>query len=451
MNIGIIRMRYNPYGGAEVFVSRFVGELLKRGHTCHIFAAKWEENISPSPESPPVTPLSGVKGGEVSLIPSPPAGEGKGEGRFSGQNHASASSKQGSKLIFHKIKTFGPSFLRLLTFAINSYFAVRKASLDIILSFDRTLYQDIYRAGDGCHKEWLIQRAKGKRQRAKGFYSMLYALYYVLNPLHLTLLYLEKRLFQSKSLKFVVANSNRGKAEIIRHYKLPEEKICVIYNGIDLNQFDLNEKGKTRAVYRERLGIKNETTLLFVGSGFERKGLRFLIEALGTLKKESKVGSAPQKVQGQNGGQSPPNKLKLIVVGKGKNGKYQEIADRCGAGTDITFVGPVKDAQDYYYAADIFVLPSIYEPFSNACLEAMASGLPVVTSRINGVSEILSDGKNGMIVEDPADSEELASKIRPLLDREVRSAAGSMARQVAENYTIEKNVEEFLKLIEVAK
>src|SRR3990167_8666182 len=429
-------MRYNPYGVAEVFVSRFVGQILKSAHPCHIFAAKWEENISPSPESPPVTPLSGVKGGEVSLIPSPPAGEGKGEGRFSGQNHASASSKQGSKLIFHKIKTFGPSFLRLLTFAINSYFAVRKASLDIILSFDRTLYQDIYRAGDGCHKEWLIQRAKGKRQRAKGFYSMLYALYYVLNPLHLTLLYLEKRLFQSKSLKFVVANSNRGKAEIIRHYKLPEEKICVIYNGIDLNQFDLNEKGKTRAVYRERLGIKNETTLLFVGSGFERKGLRFLIEALGTLKKESKVGSARQKI------------VKLVVVGKGKTEKYREIADRCGVGTDITFVGPVKDAQSYYYAADIFVLPSIYEPFSNACLEAMASGLPVITSRINGASEILTDEKDGMIVDDPTNPKELAFKIKPLLGEETRLAAGKMAQMAVEGYTIEKNVEKFLKLIE---
>src|SRR3989304_4428990 len=286
-------------------------------------------------------------------------GEGKGGGRFSGQNHASASSKQGSKLIFHKIKTFGPSFLRLLTFAINSYFAVKKASIDIILSFDRTLYQDSYRAGDGCHREWLIQRSKSEvRSQKSKVRRIIKKIITSLNPLHLTLLYLEKRLFKSKRLKLVIANSKRGKDEIIRHYKLPEEKICVIYNGIDLKQFNLDEKGKMRAVYRERLGIKSETTLLFVGSGFERKGLRFLIEALGILKKESRGGSGRQKI------------VKLVVVGKGKTEKYREIADRCGVGTDITFVGPVKDAQSYYYAADIFVLPSIYEPFSNACLAA---------------------------------------------------------------------------------
>ena len=393
MNIGLIRMKYTPYGGAEVFVSRFVGELLKRGHTCHIFANKWDIG--------------------------------------------SRLTTHDSRLIFHKIKTFGPSFLRVLSFAINSYFAVKKASLDIILSFDRTLYQDIYRAGDGCHREWLIQRSKSEvRSQKSEVRRIIKKIITSLNPLHLTLLYLEKRLFKSKRLKLVIANSKRGKDEIIRHYKLPEEKICVIYNGIDLKQFNLDEKGKMRAVYRERLGIKSETTLLFVGSGFERKGLRFLIEALGILKKESRVGSARQKI------------VMLVVVGKGKTEKYREIADRCGVGTDITFVGPVKDAQSYYYAADIFVLPSIYEPFSNACLEAMASGLPVITSRINGASEILTDEKDGMIVDDPTNPKELAFKIKPLLGEETRLAAGKMAQMAVEGYTIEKNVEKFLKLIE---
>lgn len=390
MDIGLIRMKYTPYGGAEVFVSRFIDELLKKGHKCHIFANKWDRDT-----------------------------------------------REG--IVLHRIRTFGPSFLRILSFAVNSYFAVRKANLDVILSFDRTFYQDIYRAGDGCHREWLIQRGK--------LISPLKRFITFLNPLHLTILYLEKRLLKAKRLKFVVANSIRGKDEIKRHYKLPEDKICVIYNGIDIKAFDFNERSRVRIACREKLNIKNETALLFVGSGFERKGLRFLIEALGVLKKESRVGFAHQEIHGQNGGQSPPYNLKLVVVGKGRIKNYKNLADKCGVEMDVQFVGPVKDVKGYYFAADIFVLPSIYEPFSNACLEAMASGLPVVTSRINGASEILTHGKDGMIINDPANPEEIAEKIKPLLDERARQAAGKEARRTVENYTIEKNVDEFIQLI----
>jgi len=397
LNIGIIRMRYNPYGGAEVFLSRFIDELLKKGHTCHIFAAKWDDG------------KSGVRSQESEV------------------------KNQNSKLVFHKIKTFGPSFLRLLSFAINAYFAVRKANLDIILGFDRTFYQDIYRAGDGCHREWLIQRNKsGVRSQESGVIRTIKKNITFLNPLHLTILYLEKRLFKSKRLKFVVANSRRGKDEIIKHYGLPEEKICVIYNGINIAAFADSDGDKLRGVYREKLNIKNETALLFVGSGFERKGLKFFIEAVGILKREGH------------------NNLKIVVVGKGRIKKYQTIADRCGIGEDIKFMGPVKGINAYYSASDVFVLPSIYEPFSNACLEAMASGVPVVTSKINGVSEILTDGKDGMIVDEPSNPGELALKIKPLLNSGIRLSAGRMARKTAENYTIERNVEDFLMLIERA-
>src|SRR3989339_148385 len=211
-------MKYTPYGGAEVFISRFIDELLKKGHNCHIFAKEWDENK-----------------------------EAMGNGQWASEN---------SKLIFHKIKTFGPSFSRILSFAINAYFAVRKANLDVILSFDRTLYQDIYRAGDGCHREWLIQRSKSRvrshpPQAESEVRRIIKKIITFLNPLHLSLLYLEKRLFQSKRLRFVVANSMRVKDEIKRHYELPEEKICVIYNGIDIKAFDLSERDRVRIACRD--------------------------------------------------------------------------------------------------------------------------------------------------------------------------------------------------------
>jgi len=387
LNIGLIRMKYAPYGGAEVFLSRFIDELIKKGHTCHLFAAKWDEK-------------SKIK-------------------------------TQNSKLIWHRVKTFGPSFFKIWFFAFNAFLAVRKTPLDVVISFDRTLYQDIYRAGDGCHREWLFQRQKAWsiEHRAWGR-NTIKKLITSLNPLHLTILYLEKRLFKSKKLKFVVANSRRGKQEIIRHYNLPEEKIYVIYNGIDINRFDLKEKERVRAYYRERFGISaDETVLLFVGSGFERKGLEFLIRAFGLL-----------NARGYD-------KIKLLVVGKGNEKKYLKLAGRLGIKTDVIFTGHLKDVLRCYFAGDIFVLPSIYEPFSNACLEAMAAGLPVVTSSMNGASEILNNGKDGMVIEDPLNHHEIAEMIKPLLDSDKRNEIGMAARRRAENYTIENNVEGFLKLI----
>ncbi len=368
-------MRYTPYGGAEVFISRFVEGLLKKGHKCHIFASKWDTVTD-------------------------------------------------DKLLFHRVKTLkGPSFLKAVTFAANSSRLLKESPLDLVISFDRTLCQDIYRAGDGCHKEWL-------RQRSKVLPPVKRIVTY-LNPLHLTYLLLERRLFGSKRLKVVITNSNRVKRELMSHYKLPEERICVIYNGVNLDKFLPSERPGLRGIYRNTLGLKSDSVvLLFVGSGFERKGLAFLIKAVDILKKRE--------------GRS----VKLVVVGKGNIRKYRNMANRHGIGGDIIFTGPIKDTLGYYYACDIFVLPSIYEPFSNACLEAMAAGLPVITSRRNGVSEIISQDQEGGIVEDPTDPEQIAASILPFLGGDKREKAGIAARKKAENFSIEGNIDKFLEIVE---
>lgn len=368
MRIGLIRMRYTPYGGAETFLGRFITELIKRGHSIDIFARVWHD----------------VRG-----------------------------------IAVHRVEASGPSFLRPLIFAMRAEKAVEKVNPDIVVSFERTFCQDIYRAGDGCHKEWLRRRSE--------VLSPLKRLSIKVSPLHKVLLYLEKKLFTSPRLKAVVANSNRVKADIIRHYGLPEKKIYVIYNGIDAKSVPYSEWERKRL--RKELGIKEtDIVLLFVGSGFERKGLKFLIRALGQFKDR--------------------NDIKLLVVGKGKQKNYLEEARDSGVSDKVIFTGPVKGALAFYQAGDVFVLPSIYEPFSNACLEAMAAGLPVVTSRVNGASEILSDGVNGAIVEHPADPKELAGKIAPFLDKDLRAKAGGLAKKEVLKHTIEKNVTAFLDVIE---
>jgi UDP-glucose:(heptosyl)LPS alpha-1,3-glucosyltransferase len=292
----------------------------------------------------------------------------------------------------------------------------------VVISLEMTLC-DIYRYGGGCHREWLEIKSKG----------LLKKLAASLSPFHRAMLRLEKRVFTDTGLKFVAANSRMVKGDILKHYDLPEEKICVIYNGVDLADFDYPDRGGLRRRIRGEVGIADAATvILFVGSGFERKGLATLIRAVGLL--------AHKEAE-----------LKLLVIGRGELSRYAGVARKAGVADRVVFVGPVKGATDYYAAGDIFALPSIYEPFSNACLEAMAAGLPVVTTSRNGASEIIEDGVNGGICQDPSDPQELADKIAPFLDEKKRAEAGPLARAEAGKYPIERNIKNFLSLIEKIK
>src|SRR4029077_20768965 len=126
----------------------------------------------------------------------------------------------------------------------------------------------------------------------------------------------------------------------------------------------------------------DELALLFVGSGWDRKGLRFAVEAIRA------IGNP---------------KCRLLVVGRGNKRNWE--SDR------VCFLGVVHDLPQLYGAADIFVLPTLYDPFSNACLEALASGLPVVTTRDNGFSEIITDRVHGSLIEDPTDVAAISAAI----------------------------------------
>lgn len=367
-------MSYTPYGGAEVFLSRFIKKLIDEGHECHIFAAEWE-------------------------------------------------ACDNKNILIHNVWSLKwPSFMKVLSFAIGSYFALKKVSLDVILSFEKTLYHDVYRAGDGCHREWLNQRKKAV--------SPLRYLTIILNPFHLTLLFLEKRLFRRRNLKAIIANSRMVKENIIKHYQVPENRIHVIYNGVSPTFFDHSDSNELRTKQREILGIDDETyLLLFVGSGFERKGLLYLIEAVAKLKERN-------------------INVKLMVVGKGKTEKYKNASARYNVNDNIIFLGPQKDTKGYYAACDLFVLPTLYDPFSNATLEAIACGKPVVTSRFNGASEVVEKEEMGSIVQEPRDPDEIAVRIEEVLLNLKKYIYKSKKTSLAEQYSIEKSVKEYLQVLQ---
>jgi UDP-glucose:(heptosyl)LPS alpha-1,3-glucosyltransferase len=162
-----------------------------------------------------------------------------------------------------------------------------------------------------------------------------------------------------------------------------------------------------------------------VGHDFWRKGLATAIRATARLVRAGEP-------------------VRLVVVGGRRWWRHAQLARRLGARRHVTFAGSVVDPVPYYAAADVYVLPTFYDPCSLGVLEAAASGLPSVTSRFNGAGEMLTDGLDGVLMDDPADDEELAHRLMALLDRDTRMDMGRAARHFALDHTLRRNCDEIV-------
>jgi UDP-glucose:(heptosyl)LPS alpha-1,3-glucosyltransferase len=181
-----------------------------------------------------------------------------------------------------------------------------------------------------------------------------------------------------------------------------------------------------RAKVRQDLGVSaDDLLLLFVGRDFRRKGLATAIRAVGRLVAAGRA-------------------VRLAVLGGTRPGAYARLAAACGAKDAIAFVGGVADSVPYYAAADALVLPTFYDPCSLSVLEAAASGIPSATTRFNGAGELLTEGVDGFLLDDPADDRQLAERLQDLADPARRRRMGEAARQLALRHTLERNCDEIL-------
>jgi UDP-glucose:(heptosyl)LPS alpha-1,3-glucosyltransferase len=170
----------------------------------------------------------------------------------------------------------------------------------------------------------------------------------------------------------------------------------------------------------------DQIALLFAGSGWERKGLLFAIQAMALCNNR---------------------KMRLLVAGRGNKNVYKTTRLRFWREEPVQFLGEVADVTRLYAAADIFILPTIYDPFSNACLEALACGLPVITTRSNGFSEIVEDAVHGSIVDRASDLIDLRDAVRFWSDPSRRAAARSTNAARASQFDISKNVRQTLEIL----
>ncbi|MCX6695315.1 MAG: glycosyltransferase family 4 protein [Candidatus Altiarchaeota archaeon] len=236
---------------------------------------------------------------------------------------------------------------------------------------------------------------------------------------------IEKHIY--KHSKKVIAISKSVKEEIMGNYGTPADKIEVIYSGVNLTEFNPKNRGEYSSVIRKKYGLdEGDIILIFSGKEFKRKGLQYVIEALPSLN----------------------SNVKLLVVGGADKEPYETLANRLGVKNRVVFAGHQKSISEYYAASDLFVFPTAYEPFGLVITEAMASGLPVVTTKTAGAAELITDGVDGMLLESPYDSSEVAEKIKYVIDNNLSGKIGSQARKTDEKYSWDKMAGETLKVYE---
>jgi UDP-glucose:(heptosyl)LPS alpha-1,3-glucosyltransferase len=309
-------------------------------------------------------------------------------------------------VIAHRIPGLSwPRTARLLTFNLLAPKFVARHACDVVMSFDRIMSQDVFRSGGGPHKVFIQ-----KMTRHGGWWRKLW---YRINPYHRLALFIEKRQVSAGGCGKIVALCKQVKQEFIDAYGVPDEKITVVYNGVDNERFHPRHRPEARKRVRAELGIPPDSpTVLFVGSGFRRKGLDRLLRLW-----------RDQEMAG----------VYLVIVGNDANlSSYQkQYASR----NDIIFTGPRSDVENFYGAADLLVLASVQEGFGNVVLEAFAAGLPVVLVAGVGAMEVVEGDLQEGIVNNPDDPAELKNKILRMLDPARWQTLSRNARRIAEKYT----------------
>lgn len=282
---------------------------------------------------------------------------------------------------------------------------------DFLFSLERVWKCDAYRAGDGVHAAWLARRAE--------FEPAWRVFLRRLSRKHCELLEVERALLSPGGAGVVIANSKWIKGDIEQHFGFSPERIHVVYNGVPA----FNPPPNSRAEMRKELGLAaDDYVLLFAGSGWDRKGLRFAIDAVNSC----------------------ASRATLLAAGRGR----PETMPRSAR---VRFLGPVSEMSRVLAASDAFLLPTLYEPFSNACLEALAAGLPVLTTEHNGFAEIIERGVEGEVFPDPREIAALAAGIDRWADAARRAEVRPRLLEKAARFTIGENVRSTLAIIGKAR
>ncbi|MDO6543136.1 glycosyltransferase family 4 protein [Photobacterium sanguinicancri] len=366
--LAIVRQQYRPDGGAEKIIARSLDGLKSADLDVSVITQAWPKNAD-------------------------------------------------SHYQIHQIDKAGLTrTAKVRNFTKNAQQLLTTQDFDIVQSHERLPGCNLYRAGDGVHAQWLNIKNRHATSLQKCWQKM--------DSFHRYILATERQMFESNELQKVICISNMVKQDILTHFTITEDKLVTIYNGINSNQFT-PAWGEEQRQLRQELDLpQDKRILIFVGSGFERKGVKEAIQAVAKTNEDTL----------------------LLVVGKEKKIKsYQALAEQLGVNERVYFMGIRTDVGKLMAASDLLLHPAHYEPFGNVVLEAMAAGLGVIVSDFVGAKDLVEPNKNGFICE-AFSADSIVDSLAKCETQSQLQQLGHNARHTAQQFTIERMVNDMTAL-----
>lgn len=381
MNIALCYESVLPArGGCETYIGDLSRRLARDGHEVHLYACRWDAAALPA------------------------------------------------GMAFHKLDVpTGARFRRPWRFGRAVAAALKTATHDVTVGFDKTWGQDVLYPQGGLHA---ASAAHNRRKHSNGLLRALASVGKWFDPAAWSFSRLERKQYLTEPKPLVVVNSEMVRGHFRDFYGITD--VTVVRSAIDPGRFAAANREELRTAERARWGVApDEPVGLMVAMNYRLKGLAPLIRAAALIPKATKY--------------------RLAIVGHPKVRQYEKLAERLGVRDKFLFLGHRNDPKEAYFAADFLVHPTFYDPCSLVALEALACGLPVVTTRFNGASELLSPPSNGMVVDDPHDALSLANAVTAMFDPGYRASASVAARKAAEAWTFEHHYAALLAAFETAR
>jgi len=307
----------------------------------------------------------------------------------------------GASITFHKIPIVRfPRWFRPVSFAYFAKRVIQAETFDIVHSHERILEMNLFSFNGLPHETW-IKETKRKH----------------LSLFDRTTAWIERKGIQNKAFHTILPVSTLVKEELLKLYDIPESKICVVHPGVSIDRFSNLDKAVCRKEIRTRHGMsETDVVVLFVGMNFEIKRLELVLKSVADMVKKGN------------------KSIKLLVVGKGDKTGYSSMARDLGINEKVIFAGVREDVEKYYMAGDIFAMPSLFESFGLAVLEAMAAGLPVIISGKVGARDIVHSASSGLILPESPTPSDMTEAFSHLMEPARRKKMGEKAKQAAQKH-----------------
>lgn len=336
-------------------------------------------------------------------------------------------------LIYHRVEA--SSWLRPLRqwcFSRACRLLLEQGDHEVSIGFDKVAGVDVLYPQAGAHTTAV--EATLRKYRSPVVRGVLKLVRW-LDPAELSFWALERAACRHPGTA-VIAISDMVRGQLASAYGIDPARLYCLPIAALPQRFDPADRTQRRAAMRAEWGLSpDRPAALFAAMNFRLKGLGPLLKALAKVK-------VP---------------LDLIAVGRKCAGAFARLADELGLRDRVRFVGFCPDIRDAYFAADFLVHPTFYDPCSNVVLEALACGLPVITTRYNGAAELLTptgpggEHAEGLVVDDPHDHDALANGMTRLADAGQRARLAAGARQAAARWTFEDHYRGLLAILEQAR